>query len=125
MYRNLRKADYDVFAVNPNADEVEGDACYRDLKLIPGGVQAVVVATTPEASGAAVRQCAEQGITRVWMHRSFGKGSVSDDALKFCPENGITAIAGGCPMMFLPGTDFGHKCMRWVLGVTGGLPKQA
>ena len=35
------------------------------------------------------------------------------------------AIAGACPMMFLPGTDIGHRCMRWLLGLTGGLPKEA
>jgi predicted CoA-binding protein len=29
--------------VNPNADEVEGDACFHDLKSIPGGVEAVVM----------------------------------------------------------------------------------
>lgn len=125
VYRTLRDADYEAFAVNPSADEVEGDACYRDLKSIPGGVDAVLIATTPEAATTIVRDCAELGISRVWMHRSFGKGSVSDEAANFCRENGITAIAGGCPKMFLPGTDLGHRCMRWVLNLTGGLPKEA
>ena len=125
VYRGLRKAGYEVFAVNPNADEVEGDACYPDLKSIPGGVDAVVIATAPDAADAVAHACAEQGVTRVWMHRSFGKGSVSEDATDFCRANGIEAIAGGCPMMFLPGADFGHRCMRWLLGLTGGLPKEA
>ena len=35
----------------------------------------------------------------------------------------LSSIPGACPMMFGPGADFGHRCMRWVLGVTGGLPK--
>lgn len=125
VYRGLRKADYEVFAVNPNADEVEGDTCYHDLKSIEGGVDAVVIATAPEATEAVVRDCSEEGIGRVWMHRSFGKGSVSEQAVDFGRENGISVIAGGCPMMFLPGTDFGHRCMRWILNLTGGLPKQA
>jgi predicted CoA-binding protein len=125
VYRALREADYDVFAVNPNATEVEGDACYHDLKSIPAGVEAVVIATTPAIAETVVRDCAEQGISRVWMHRSFGKGSVSEDAADFCRGNDITVIAGGCPRMFLPGADLGHKCMRWVLNLTGGLPKQA
>jgi hypothetical protein len=25
-------------------------------------------------------------------------------------------------MMFVPGADFGHTCMRWFLKFTGGLP---
>ncbi len=123
VYRNLRKASYEVFAVNPNAAQVEGDPCYADLRSIPGGVDAAVVATTPETTDSVVRACAEQGVSRVWMHRSFGKGSVSAEAAAFCRERGITVIAGACPNMFLPGTDAGHRCMRFVLKLTGGLPK--
>jgi predicted CoA-binding protein len=125
VYRGLRGANYEVFAVNPAADEVEGDTCYPDLKSIPGGVDAVLIATTPAVAEKIVRDCAEQGISRVWMHRSFGKGSVSEDAVDLCRQNEITVIAGGCPRMFLPGADFGHRCMRWVLNLTGGLPKEA
>ena len=124
VYRTLRKAEYEVFAVNPNADEVEGDRCYHNLASIPGGVDAAVIATPPAVSESVVRECAERGVTHVWMHRSFGEGSVSPAAAKFGREKGITVIEGGCPMMFLPGTDIGHKCMRWVLNLTGRLPKQ-
>ena len=37
VYQRLRQRGYEVFAVNPNADEVEGDPCFLDLKSIPGG----------------------------------------------------------------------------------------
>lgn len=125
VYNGLKKAGYEVFAVNPNADEVEGDTCYRDLKSIPGGVDAVVVGTAPDASASVVRECAELGIERVWLHRSFGGGSVSDEAEALGREHNLKVIAGACPMMFLPHADIGHRCMRWVLGLTGGLPKAA
>jgi hypothetical protein len=45
--------------------------------------------------------------------------SVSQEAVKMCQANNVTVIAGGCPMMFL---EFGHKCMRWILGMMGKLP---
>ena len=72
VYKRLRQSGYDVFAVNPNADEVEGDPCYQDLKSIPGGVQAVVIGTRPEIAEDTMRECAELGITQVWMHRGPG-----------------------------------------------------
>jgi uncharacterized protein len=68
VYRRLRDRGYQVFAVNPNADEVEGDPCYQDLKSIPGGVQAVVIGTRPEIGEDTMRECAELGIKHVWMH---------------------------------------------------------
>lgn len=62
VYQRLRKRGYVVYAVNPNADEVEGDPCYRDLKAIPGGVDAVVIATRPETAETTMRECADLGI---------------------------------------------------------------
>jgi uncharacterized protein len=124
VYRKLRDSGYQVFAVNPSATEVEGATAYPDLKSIPGGVTAVVIATHPQVTDQVVRECAEIGVTRVWMHRSFGTGSVSDTAVQFCREHNMTVIPGGCPVMFRGPVDFGHKCMRWMLTVTGGLPRQ-
>src|SRR6516225_10316348 len=43
VYKRLRDRGYEVFAVNPNADAVEGDHCYQDLKSVPGGVDWVVI----------------------------------------------------------------------------------
>jgi predicted CoA-binding protein len=124
IYRKLRGAGYEVFPVNPNATEVEGDTCYPDLRSVPGTLDGVVVVTHPNSTDAVVRECAELGIGRVWMHRSFGQGSVSASAVDFCREHGIEVIPGGCPMMFCEPVDVGHKCMRWFLKLTGGLPKR-
>src|SRR5512144_1894293 len=69
VYQRLRERGYDVFAVNPNAEEVEGDRCYHDLRSIPGGVDGVVIATKAERADETMHECAELGITHVWMHR--------------------------------------------------------
>ncbi|HLB62469.1 MAG TPA: CoA-binding protein [Actinomycetota bacterium] len=124
VYQRLRDRGYEVFAVNPNADEVEGDPCYQDLESIPGGVDAVVIGTRPETAEATMRECAELGIKHVWMHRSFGTGSVSDAAAEYGRQQGITVIDGGCPLMFDPTADVGHKAMRFVFTLTGNVPKQ-
>jgi predicted CoA-binding protein len=122
VYKRLRDRGYEVFAVNPNADVVEGDPSYHDLKSIPGGVQAVVIGTRPEIAEDTMRECAELGITRVWMHRGPGAGSVSNAATEYGRQHGITVIDGGCPLMFGPTADFGHKVMRLVYA--GHVPKQ-
>ena len=125
IYRKLKDTGHEVFATNPKAQQVEGDPCYPNLRAIPGGVDAVVVATPPAAAEVIVRECSALGISRVWMHRSFGEGSVSDAAVRYCREHGISVIPGGCPMMFCQPVDVAHKCMRWFLKVTGRLPAAA
>lgn len=115
VFKRLRDRGYEVFAINPKADEVEGARCYHDLKGIPGGVDAVVIGTRPETADDTMHECAELGIKHVWMHRGPGKGSVSATAAAYGREHGITVIDGGCPLMFDPTADFGHKVMRVVL----------
>ena len=124
VYKRLRDRGYDVFAVNPNADEVEGDRCYHDLRSIPGGVDAVVIATKPESADDTMRECADLGINHVWMHRGPGKGSVSETAAEYGRQQGISVIPGGCPCMFNPTADFGHKVMRGMFKLNGNVPKE-
>jgi uncharacterized protein len=114
VFKRLRERGYDVFAINPNTDEVEGAHSYHDLKSIPGGVDAVVIGTRPESADDTMRECAELGIKHVWMHRGPGAGSVSATATEYGRQHGITVIDGGCPLMFDPTADFGHKIMRVV-----------
>jgi predicted CoA-binding protein len=123
VYKRLRDRGYQVFAVNPNADHVEGDRCYHSLKEIPDGVDAVVIATRPEVAEDTMRECAELGITRAWMHRAFGTGSVCDRATVYGRAHGMTVIDGGCPLMFEPAADFGHKVMRLICTRTGKVPR--
>ncbi len=123
IYRRLREGGRDVFAVNPNADRVEGDPSYAHVGAIPGGVDAVVIATRPEIAEQIVQDCLAAGIRRVWMHRSFGHGSVSAPAAAVGRRGGMLVIDGACPMMYLEPVDFFHRCARWILGVTGHLPR--
>ncbi len=123
VYRRLRDRGYEVFAVNPNTDTVEGDRTFATLGEIPGGVDAVVIATRPELAEAAMHECDELGIKHVWMHRSFGSGSVCDEATVYGREHGITVIDGGCPLMFGPTADFGHKVMRFIFTRTRKVPR--
>jgi len=122
VYQRLRSRGYDVFAVNPNADHVEGDICYHDLASIPGGVDAVVIGTRPEHADATMVECAALGINHVWMHRGPGAGSVSPSAAEYGREHGISVIDGGCPLMFDPTADFAHKCMKTVFTLTRRMP---
>jgi predicted CoA-binding protein len=124
VYKRLRARGYEVFAVNPNADDVEGDPCYQDLKSIPGGVEGVVIGTRPDLAEDTMRECVELGITRVWMHRGPGAGSVSEEAAAYGREHGVTVIDGGCPLMFGPTADVGHKVMRLFFTATGNVPKK-
>ena len=122
VFKRLRERGYEVFPINPNSDEVEGDPAFHDLKSVPGGVDGVVIATSPAHAEETMRECVDLGIDRVWMHRGPGAGSVSAEATRYGREHGVTVIDGGCPCMFDPTGDTGHKIMHF-FGV-GHMSKQ-
>jgi uncharacterized protein len=122
VYRRLRDTGHEVFPVNPRADRVEGDACFASVAAIPGGVDGVVVVTTPEAAVSVVADCATAGVPRVWLHRGLGPGSSSEAAVALARRHGMTVIPSGCPNMFGATSDPGHRCMLAMLRVRGKVP---
>jgi hypothetical protein len=124
IYHRLKDTAHEVFPVNPHMATFEGQRCYPSLGAIPGGVDGVVIITRPEQTEEIVHDCAEAGVPRVWMHQSLvGGSSVSRAAVDYCNDHHISVIAGACPMMYGPGVDFGHACMRGILRLTHRLPR--
>lgn len=131
IYQTLRQRGYQVYAVSPHMDLFDGDPCYPDLKSLPVVPDGVVSVARPEITLAVVQECVALGVRRVWMHdmrgtqpkfaRTSGESltSVSAEAVRLCQEQGITVIAGSCPMQFIG--DFGHACMRVTLRMIGAL----
>lgn len=124
VYQRLRATGYEVFAVNPTTGTVEDDPCYPDLASIPGGVDAVVIGTSPRHAEEAMREAVELGVSHVWMHRSIDAGSVNPNATALGRAHGITVIDGGCPLMYGPTSDTAHKIMCRLLTWTGKVPRQ-
>lgn len=118
----LRAAGRTAYAVNPNAGEIGGERCWPDVGSLPEPAGGAVIVTRPEVAAGVVRQCAAAGVRDVWLHRSFGQGSVSEEAVRECERLGLGCIAGACPMMYVAPVDFGHACIRWFLDWRGRLP---
>ena len=113
VFQKLRDSGYEVYPTNPKATEVEGTKCYPNLQSVPSPLDGVVIATHPDASIDVVRQAIERKVPRVWFHRSIGRGSVSEKAVKEAEANGISCIVGGCPVMYCEPVDSGHRFLRW------------
>jgi predicted CoA-binding protein len=123
IYQKLKREGHQVYAINPNAQTLEGDPAYPDVKSTPEKLDGVVIVTLPDATEKVMQQCIEAGIPRVWIHESFAHGSsASEAALKLGRERGLTVIPSACPMMYGPTADIFHKGMCWWMRVTGKLP---
>lgn len=124
VYTRLRDAGYEVFAVNPHAKSIDGDPAYANLAQIPGGVEAVVIATAPQHAKATVQEAIDLGVKQVWMHRTVDKGSVDPEAAGLAREHGLTVIEGGCPLMWGRASDGTHRIMRRLFMLLKRIPRE-
>lgn len=123
IFKRLRAAGLEVVPVNPAATAIDGVHSYPNLTAVPGGVEAVVIVTAPAVTVQVVRECVALGIKRIWVHRAFGTGSSSPEAVRLCRESGISLIDGACPLMYCPPVDMPHRCLRGIFRILGRLPK--
>ncbi|MGZ5369025.1 MAG: CoA-binding protein [Aeromicrobium sp.] len=123
IWQELRQRRYDVVPVNPKTDVIDGQRCFASVRDIQPPVDGVLIMTSPNVTEAVVRDCAAAGVRHVWMHRGMGRGSVSQEAVRFCEANGIDVVDGSCPYMFLPGTPFFHGLHAFGKKLTGSFPR--
>jgi predicted CoA-binding protein len=124
LFRELRQRGFDVVPVNPLLESVDGVPCARRVQDVKPAVDWALLMTSPEMSERVVRDCADAGVARVWLHRGAGRGAVSPAAVSFCRDNGIAVVDGACPYMFLPKAGFVHRAHRFVARLLGHGPGQ-
>ena len=119
VYIDLKSKGYNIFPVNPNTEYIADQKCYPDLLSLPVEIDAALLVIPPSATMQVVKDALSKGIKKIWMQQ----GSESEEAIRFCEENGIEAVYKECILMFAEPTAFFHRAHRWVNGLTGRLPK--
>lgn len=105
VFASLIGSGYDVEGVNPKNGEVLGRTIYRSLAELPQPPEVVDLVVPPAVTEQIVRECAQLGLTRVWMQ----PGAESDAAIRFCHDNGIQAVWGECAMVHRRDRAFWEK----------------
>lgn len=67
IYKFMRDAGYEAYAVNPGVEKILGQQCYKSLQDLPVKPEAVDIVVPPKVGEQIVRQCAELSIQNVWL----------------------------------------------------------
>lgn len=102
VYTSMKRAGYQVYAVNPNADEIDGDPVYPQLDCLPVKPDLLVTVTPPAATEHALPAAGDAGIRIVWMQ----PGSESEAAVNLARAHGMQAVYGGPCVMVAVATRF-------------------
>ena len=118
VYRTLKQQGYKVFPIHREAESIEGDRCYPNIKALPEKVGGVVICIPPVQTEKILEDVLAADISHVWLQR----GAESYAALRFCEKNGITAIHGECILMFAEPVESIHRFHRWLVKLFGMYP---
>jgi predicted CoA-binding protein len=123
VWREFLSRGYDVAPVNPEAREIDGRPCFASVGEVTPAVEGALLMTSPAVTDKVVRECAAAGIRRIWLYRAVGTGAVTPGAVAFCEANGLSVVAGECPLMFLPGAAWFHRVHALVRRITRSYPR--
>ncbi|MFZ0454408.1 MAG: CoA-binding protein [Ignavibacteriaceae bacterium] len=117
-FNTLKAKGFNVYAVNPNAELIDGDTCYKSLDLIPDKIDSVLVVLPPEKTHDIAKQAHSLSINNIWLQQ----GAESDETISYCNDKGMNIIYKQCILMFTEPLSFPHNFHRWVNKITRKLP---
>jgi predicted CoA-binding protein len=109
----LKAQGCDIYPVNPNTNDIDGQRCYGSIEYLPA-VQAALFFTNPRVSERLLPLCKEKGIVEVW----FQQGSADDTVIKVAEGLGIT-YKNSCVFLHHPKAGFPHNFHRSIIRILG------
>ncbi len=105
ILRNIRDAGFAgrLYAVNRNADEIDGVACARSVTALPGPVDLAVIAVPPSAVPATVQECGERGVKALVVITAGLDGGQKADILATCRRHDMRLVGPNCLGVAVPG----------------------
>ncbi len=97
IFKKLSDQAYDVYAVNPMHDEVNGVKTVKTILDVEGTIDCISVVVSPKFSMTIVDQAVEKGIKYIW----FQPGSFNNDIIKYAKEQGLNVVYNACVLLEL------------------------
>ena len=82
IYSKLKKKGYQVFAVNPIYQDVNGDPCYDSLTDLPEKPDVINMVVTPKRTKKFLQEAHDLGIKHVWLQ----PGTYDDQVMEMINE---------------------------------------
>lgn len=88
----MQQRGYRIVPVNPNAEQILGEKCYRTLSDIPEPVDIVNVFRRPEHTPPIAEEAVKIGARTLWLQL----GIANEEAAQIAQKGGLTVIMDRC-----------------------------
>jgi len=119
VYKELKDRGFEVYPINPNIDQINGDKCFKAVNDLPAEVRHVLVITPKIQTLDTVREAVAKGIENFWIQQY----SETKEALDFLKDKPVKLVTRECIFMWLEPVKGIHKFHRTVRKLFGLLPK--
>ena len=119
VYDSLKEKGYNLFPVNPNTTEINGDVCFRDVSELPPHIQHLYIVTPKKQTKEIVEKAIRKGIKNIWIQQM----SETDDAVELAKTNNINLICKQCIFKFAEPVTGVHKFHRFISKLFGKYPR--
>ncbi len=109
-YRELKQRGYDVVAIHPEMDTIDGDPVFGSLDDFSPTPEGAVISVSPQLVPDILKDLAAHNIQHVWLQQ----GSESPEALRVGEELGLSVVAGSCILMYAEPVTSIHALHRWI-----------
>lgn len=109
-YRELKQRGYDVVAIHPELETIDGDSVFKSLDDFSPTPQAAVISVSPKYVPGILKDLAEHDINHVWLQQ----GSESPEASQIGKELGLSMVEGSCILMYVEPVTSIHALHRWI-----------
>ena len=119
IFKELKEKGFELYPINPNAEEIQGVKCYKSVNDLPSDVEHLLIVTPRYETELVANAAVIKGIKMIWIQQQ----SETVEAVKTIEEAGIPIIYKKCIMMFADPVKSVHGFHRFLVKTFGGYPK--
>lgn len=119
IFKELKSKGFDLYPVNPKADEIQGVKSYKNVTELPENVNHLFIVTSKTETTSVVKEAVERGFKMIWIQQK----SDTPEAVEIIRKASIPLIHKKCIMMFADPVKGVHGFHRFLTKAFGAYPK--
>jgi len=118
IFKEFKEKGFEVYPVNPNAENINGTPCFHSVSSLPLEVRNLFIVTPKSQTLQLVKEAIEKGIDNIWIQQM----SETKEALEYLSGKQVNVVSKECIMMWLEPVTSVHKFHKAIRKFFGLLP---
>jgi len=119
VFKQLKEKGFEVYPINPGADNIAGTPCFRSVSALPLNVHSLVVLTPKKQTKDVVSEAMAKGIDNIWIQQMCE----TPEAIELTKAHPVNLITKECILMHTDPVTGIHKFHRTIRKLFGLYPR--